>query len=226
MTNLKCDLQTPEGKTFTFNIPDVSRPDSRGFYRTTTKIFKDANDHIDFDYLAHDLKHRGLNADNSYYERNGVRLPSVKYHAQLLREPKTVKSDDWQETAHKWCVTINDQSFDYHTGLAHRYANPLSAHDREEYNRLRHANINDYGLEKLLSASKAKPPSLEDVLYSLIMDGDACEMSFEHWCSMLGYDEDSIKALETYRACQKNTNKLQKAGVTLDDNLTKYFEDF
>lgn len=50
-------------------------------------------------------------------------------------------------------------------------------------------------------------PHPAGVLYSVVMDSEACEMSFDDWCSELGYDTDSRKALETYLACQNNGAK-------------------
>ena len=58
-------------------------------------------------------------------------------------------------------------------------------------------------------------PTLDDVLYSLISDSQACEMSFDEWCSDFGYNTDSRKALETYLLCQSNTKKLVKAGIDI-----------
>lgn len=46
-------------------------------------------------------------------------------------------------------------------------------------------------------------PSLDNVLYSLYMDAQAGAMSFSEFCSDFGYDNDSISALNTYRACEK-----------------------
>lgn len=211
----KINLVTPENKTFVFNVPDNARIDSRGFYKIDKDWIKD-NHEIDFQYLSHDLKHRGLNYEDSYYERNGIRLPDIKYHAQLLREPLKLKSDDWQETAHHWRVMFNDQAFDYFTGRAHRDVKKTS------YN----VRLTEAGLNSLLNCSIAKKPGLEDVLYSLVMDSSACDESFDDWCAGLGYDEDSREALKIYLQCQENSVKLRKAGIYIDDSLRQYFEDY
>jgi hypothetical protein len=47
------------------------------------------------------------------------------------------------------------------------------------------------------------PPSAADVLYSLILDSDALDRSFEEWACDFGYDTDSRKALDTYLDCQR-----------------------
>lgn len=49
---------TPEGKTFTFNTDSLCSKDGN-FYKVSKRL-KNLNPHIDFDYLAHDLKYRGL----------------------------------------------------------------------------------------------------------------------------------------------------------------------
>ena len=68
---------------------------------------------------------------------------------------------------------------------------------------------------KIAACSVAVPPSVDDVLYSLAMESDACEMSFHDWCGNFGYDTDSRSALDTYLACQENGRKLEKAGINL-----------
>lgn len=224
-TTRKNTFTTPEGKSFTFNIPDGAKPDSRGFHKTNTRAFIKANPHIDFDYLAHDLEYRGLNADNDFYERNGVKLPKVAFSATLIREPLKPKSDNWHEAAHEWRILINGQSFEYYTGQAHR--EPKSFHScTEDYNRLKRKNLTEHGLQELLKCSTAKSPSLEDVLYALISDSEAGSMTFNEWCDMFGCDNDSLSARKTYDACQENADKLNKAGVYINDDLRKYFEDF
>jgi hypothetical protein len=61
-----------------------------------------------------------------------------------------------------------------------------------------------------LSAFKAKVNPAE-VLANLCRDGrDASSQSFESWASEYGYDTDSIKALDTYRACQKAGDDARK----------------
>lgn len=61
---------TPRGKDFIFIIPDNATADANGFY-VINEAFKQANEHRaeDWDYLAHDLEHRGLSASNSFYDR-------------------------------------------------------------------------------------------------------------------------------------------------------------
>jgi len=112
----------------------------------------------------------------------------------------------------KWVVTIEGQTFDYSTGIGHRDA---SVFNREAFNAVMRKtpkqtkeNLTLYN-EELAKVSKVKPLQIDDVLYSLLSDASLANGDFEDFCSEFGYDEDSIKANETYKACQKGTKKLK-----------------
>lgn len=47
-------------------------------------------------------------------------------------------------------------------------------------------------------------PKVADVLGAFLMDASCADEGFEDWADNLGYDQDSIKARETYQACQKS----------------------
>lgn len=59
---------------------------------------------------------------------------------------------------------------------------------------------------------KGRPtaPHAADVLYSLLLDSSAAQMSFAAWCDEYGYDTDSRRALTIYLECQKNADKLAR----------------
>lgn len=49
---------------------------------------------------------------------------------------------------------------------------------------------------------KVPEPSMDDVIYSLLMDANAIDYpTFELWAAEFGYNPDSIKARRIYRAC-------------------------
>jgi hypothetical protein len=54
-------------------------------------------------------------------------------------------------------------------------------------------------------------PTAYDLLYCLRSDAESVNESFDSWCSNFGYDNDSIKALNTYNACVENARKLKIA---------------
>lgn len=61
-----------------------------------------------------------------------------------------------------------------------------------------------YTFSYWMGAAHTKAPNKKDVLYSFIMD-DVSYMDFDEFCSNFGYDNDSIKALNTFKACQLET---------------------
>jgi len=56
----------------------------------------------------------------------------------------------------------------------------------------------------------------------LTLDAQTLDQSFTDWCAEFGYDDDSISAFDTYRACCENSKKLQK--VFSRDTLVKIEE--
>ena len=124
--------------------------------------------------------------NNYYYTVPDSAVSGILADAMLLRDPLKAESDNWQETAHHWLVTIGGQTFDYYTGGAH-----------------------------VTEKGTPKKPSLDDVLHALVSDATACDESFEDWCDNYGYNSDSRKALAIYLQCQENAKKLRKAGVNI-----------
>ena len=94
----------------------------------------------------------------------------------------------------KWACSIhyNEKSstFEYFSGKGHRVNNQPNA------------------------------PNVADVLYCALTDASACETSFDDWCNDFGSNSDSLQALNTYLACQRNGDKLNKLlGHTLVTEL-------
>lgn len=54
-------------------------------------------------------------------------------------------------------------------------------------------------------------PTAYDLLSCLRLDSEAANESFSNWCANFGYDNDSIKALNTYNACVETARKLKVA---------------
>lgn len=83
-----------------------------------------------------------------------------------------------------------------------------------------HADIKDKALQSSLCAKLAIAqkviPKLTDVLHSLLLDGAAIDRTFEDWCAELGYDSDSIRALETFQACERIGKQLAR-GFTREE---------
>lgn len=58
--------------------------------------------------------------------------------------------------------------------------------------------------------NKPVPPKVPDVLYCLLMDSSALDLTFEEWCSEMGYDTDSRKAEKIYNLCVENAIKVKR----------------
>jgi hypothetical protein len=69
-------------------------------------------------------------------------------------------------------------------------------------------------------------PTLSDVLYSLLSDGEAAGQTFEEWAGGLGYDTDSRKAEATYRQCDEIGRKLAKVGAETLAKAREILQDY
>ena len=69
---------------------------------------------------------------------------------------------------------------------------------------------NTIAWEENQKAMKPAKPHPAGVLYSLIRESAAADVSFYEWCSEYGYDDDSRKAEATYQACRDNAYKLRE----------------
>ncbi len=90
--------------------------------------------------------------------------------------------DDAEWKHYLWKLTLNGVGFDYKTGIGH---------------------VGKFG--------QPTKPKLRDVLECLFTDYDCGNYSFTEFCDNCGYSNDSIKAFETYRACEEAGRKLRKA---------------
>jgi hypothetical protein len=102
---------------------------------------------------------------------------------------QTQKEQNWD--CDQWRVTLSSKagfhSFDYFTGLG-----------------LRHKPRTSW------ATPTPKKPKVADVLHSLIMDANAADENFHEWCANYGYSDDSIKAMNTYKACLEIAVALRK----------------
>lgn len=114
-------------------------------------------------------------------------------------------------------VTINGHTFAFHTGIGWNSKKKLG----ESYKRLspeeskqvlseecrynhilRTQNIDSMPLWR-------REPSESDVLECLKSDCEAGQMAFDEFCDSFGYSNDSLKALDIYRACAETAQKLR-----------------
>ena len=51
-------------------------------------------------------------------------------------------------------------------------------------------------------------PTASDLVWAVATDSTALTESFSDWCGEFGYSTDNIKARSTYKACQRNGQRL------------------
>jgi hypothetical protein len=106
-------------------------------------------------------------------------------------DAKPWKCDAWRVT---FKSKAGEYGVDYYTGLGHRKPPPWP----KPFPPLRPGTI---AYEDYQRTFRPQPPHVADVLHSLVLDAGAETMCFRDWANDCGYSDDSIKALEVYRAC-------------------------
>ena len=132
---------------------------------------------------------------------------SVTYTGEKNREGR--ECDGWR-------FTLKNQSFEYFTGLGHREKVNLDTRVRAaldfpgltEKDKAGETMHGRRYLQRVQELRKPQIPPIAGLLYSLILDGSACNGSFASWCDNFGLEVDSRKALATYEECQQSFDRL------------------
>ena len=137
----------------------------------------------------------------------------------------TIKRDWDNRIADMYRVTIAGHEVPYFCGIGRRKLLSWLANS-EERNCLKH-NYHDKRkqIKHIERATSVKLPGIDDILYCLVLDAAAAEMSFEDWCSDYGYDTDSRKALHTFLDCQKMAKVLTDVGIDIEE-AQEAFQDY
>lgn len=102
---------------------------------------------------------------------------------------ETTRDNNWK--CDQWRVELSNKlgmwSTDYFTGLGLR-TQPRAPWD----------------------SRKPKKPTVAEVLNGLFLDASAADYNFQDWCEEFGYSDDSIKALNMYKACLDIATALRK----------------
>lgn len=100
----------------------------------------------------------------------------------------------------QWIISLSDSnsfwSTNYFTGLGLR--GPRSERVRDGGPEPRR---NTLMWERLEASRKPVMPTKRQVLESFFLDAGAGTVNFDDWCDNYGYSNDSIKSLNTYKAC-------------------------
>ena len=115
--------------------------------------------------------------------KNGITkenlLSNIRLEVQKTFKTQEDFTDEWKKTDNKWQVKLIYFDKEYVT------------------NYFMGSGLVDH-------LGKPKEPTIKDVLYSMIVV-DVNGIDFYEFCEEYGYDNDSIKASEIYKACQKQT---------------------
>ena len=97
--------------------------------------------------------------------------------------------------------------FEFSTGIGHRvHLKNFKVPTKTVFNGTKHRELTGW-TKAFISNDSFRPeyvvvkPTAASVLYSILLDGSAIDMSFHDWCGDYGYDTDSISARSTYDAC-------------------------
>lgn len=141
--------------------------------------------------------------------------------------------DDAKWPHYLWSVMITSEDgkrferFDYKTGIGH--ARPTHVKGKGSNQTIWESERpNKRPLEPCVLCKGAKTwaiiPKIDDIMECLFSDADAGSMSFKEFCDNFGYSDDSLLALDVYRACMDNDARLRKVLGTEFTELQKLNE--
>jgi hypothetical protein len=160
-------------------------------------------------------------------DARGVKMTAVFVPQSLSRNSaEKARTLNWRVTFVK-----DKQSFalDYQQGVGHipaivgkSYPQEMQEREWEASEKGRYqVRANSSYMTKTLPA-----PNVADILYCLVSD-DTNGESLEDWASNFGYDIDSRKAEETYRACARQTRDARRVlGADVLDKARSLLEDY
>lgn len=132
-------------------------------------------------------------------------LEALPVKIQYIGEVASKWDGDKARPVDQWIVTLSNKygshSFDYFTGLGLR----------KEVKGARALYIKTAKIvgNRWVTAEPVKP-KVADVLHSLILEASAADENFVDWCANYGYSDDSIKAMNMYKACLDTATALRK----------------
>lgn len=163
-------------------------------------------------------------------ESLGIKLAAT--HIGLVLEKKkafpTDKVQGWSHDEFSVSLSYSGKGFDssYKMGLGHRKL--VHGATKERGGGYFYASQFKNAEEALKSDwLKIVPPTVADVMYCFLNDASGAEQSFKNWCEDFGYSDDSIKAWESYRACQETRDALIRMfGKEIFEQLVEACQDY
>lgn len=156
-------------------------------------------------------------------------LKEINVKTDIIYLANRENDDEWQ--CDEWTILFNGEAFTFKTGLGHRVKlnhGKLTPKQREELKELKECISANFAIHEIVQRQLiAVKPTQASVLYCLLLDSTANDESFNTWCDNLGYDNDSIKALNIYKACCDNAEKLNKVFTReQQQKLNELLEDY
>lgn len=130
----------------------------------------------------------------------------MKFETKFIT--KVTEDEDPKGWGHfAWSVKIGPELFTYRMGLAHC----TQVRDKRTFRTNKKPDGAFLVQECGWARYWAHTPKQDEVLHSLFLDAQCGSLSFNDFCSEFGYDNDSLSALDTYRACMESGEKLRRA---------------
>lgn len=151
--------------------------------------------------IDYTVTYQGEHTDNSGWQHDEWMFKLTRYEGAVRKEAASMRHA-------------------YRTGTGHRKPKPGTRPFDGRKNTLYHEDW-------VKAHMRAVEPLVAGLIYSLLSDAEGATDTFGNWCAELGYDDDSIKALNTYRACQEIRDQLHRffaAGQL--DTLRALLEDY
>ena len=143
----------------------------------------------------------------------------------------TLEDSGDYKTESKWSVILGRKSgtveCTYTMGCAHRVWKSDTKWGKSGERLPQKLSHSMYEAERFSLCSKPITPTLDDIVYSLLMDTNSVRhgQTFKDWCDEYGSDSDSIKALSTFNACRDIWAGMVRCGADFDA-LDLMFQDF
>ena len=148
-----------------------------------------------------------------------LEFPDWQIDYTLIGKPNHNDRSDYKVTV-QHLPTEKVYNCDYNQGSAFRV-------DRNGIDIPQHIGKPDHDLCTKLQTSKPKAPCKKNILWCILTDAQCVQdYYFNEFCDELGYDNDSISALDTYNACHKTGEFFSNCRVDIDEILTNHFEDY
>ena len=168
------------------------------------------------DKIVRELEERGLSIESVF-------IPFSKS-----------RNKDKENMSLNWIVTLFKDgkkilSADYMAGIAHCPSNQHRATMYSHEAVIAECETGFQSSENFNLRRKDKPilPDFASFVYSILMDSEAFEYSFQDWCDNYGCDTDSIKAEKMYRECLDTARELYLAlGTSEVEELHELFQDY